>query len=62
MDEARRLGRAGDRHPQGYSVRPETATSTPLCTDIGPAATQYPDLSFLIYHSGFVPGQSEGPL
>ncbi|MEX2498708.1 MAG: amidohydrolase family protein [Wenzhouxiangellaceae bacterium] len=32
-----------------------------LCTDIGPAAKKYPDLSFLIYHSGFVPGQPEGP-
>jgi len=32
-----------------------------LCTDVGPAAKRYPDLSFLIYHSGFVPGQPEGP-
>ncbi|MBS3744786.1 MAG: amidohydrolase family protein [Wenzhouxiangellaceae bacterium] len=32
-----------------------------LCTDIGPAAKKYPGLSFLIYHSGFVPGQPEGP-
>jgi predicted TIM-barrel fold metal-dependent hydrolase len=32
-----------------------------LCTDIGPAAKRFPDLSFLIYHSGFVPGQAEGP-
>ena len=32
-----------------------------LCTDIGPAARRFPDLSFLIYHSGFIPGQAEGP-
>jgi hypothetical protein len=32
-----------------------------LCTDVGPAAKKYPELSFLIYHSGFVPGQAEGP-
>ncbi len=32
-----------------------------LCTDIGPAAKRFPDLSFLIYHSGFIPGQAEGP-
>jgi len=32
-----------------------------LCDDIGRAARLYPDIEFLIYHSGFVPGQSEGP-
>ncbi len=32
------------------------------CQDIGPIAKQYPDINFLIYHSGWVPGQAEGPL
>ncbi len=32
-----------------------------LCTDVGPAAKQYPDMNFLIYHSGWIPGQPEGP-
>ncbi len=32
-----------------------------LCDDIGPVAKRFPDVNFLIYHSGFVPGQSEGP-
>ena len=32
-----------------------------LCDDVGPAAERYPDISFLIYHSGFIPGQPEGP-
>ncbi len=32
-----------------------------LCDDIGPVAKRYPDLKFLIYHAGFVPGQPEGP-
>jgi predicted TIM-barrel fold metal-dependent hydrolase len=32
-----------------------------LCDDIGPAARRFPDISFLIYHAGFVPGQPEGP-
>jgi len=32
-----------------------------LCTDVGPAAKQYPEIGFLVYHSGFVPGQPEGP-
>jgi len=32
-----------------------------LCDDIGRVAKRYPDLKFLVYHSGFVPGQPEGP-
>ncbi|HSS63939.1 MAG TPA: amidohydrolase, partial [Gammaproteobacteria bacterium] len=32
-----------------------------LCTDIGAVARQYPDVNFLIYHSGFIPRQAEGP-
>ena len=32
-----------------------------LCTDIGPAARMFPDVNFLVYHSGFISGQSEGP-
>jgi predicted TIM-barrel fold metal-dependent hydrolase len=29
--------------------------------DVGPAALAYPDIDFLIYHSGYEPGQPEGP-
>lgn len=32
-----------------------------LCDDVGRAARAFPDLNFLIYHSGFVAGQTEGP-
>jgi len=32
-----------------------------LCDDIGPIAKLYPDISFLIYHAGYVAGQTEGP-
>ena len=32
-----------------------------LCTDIGVVAKRYPDVNFLIYHSGFIPGKPEGP-
>ncbi len=32
-----------------------------LCDDIGVVARRFPDVQFLIYHSGFVPGQPEGP-
>jgi len=31
------------------------------CHDIGVVAKRYPDMKFLIYHSGFVPGRAEGP-
>jgi hypothetical protein len=39
--------------PRGY----EYSTSR----DIGPAAVRYPDMAFLIYHSGFDTGVKEGP-
>ncbi|HEU4531098.1 MAG TPA: amidohydrolase family protein [Steroidobacteraceae bacterium] len=32
------------------------------CADIGPIAKRFPDVNFLIYHSGWVPdGEAEGP-
>jgi len=31
------------------------------CRDIGPIARRFPDVNFLIYHSGWVPGAAEGP-
>ncbi len=31
-----------------------------LCDDIGVVAKAYPDVNFLVYHSGYVPGQAEG--
>ncbi len=31
------------------------------CADIGRVAKRYPDVNFLVYHSGFVAGQAEGP-
>jgi len=32
-----------------------------LCDDVGRAAKRFPDVNFLVYHSGLVPEQSEGP-
>lgn len=32
-----------------------------LCSDVGAVAARYPDINFLIYHSGYVPGETEGP-
>ncbi|HEX6377020.1 MAG TPA: amidohydrolase family protein [Allosphingosinicella sp.] len=31
------------------------------CRDIGPIARRFPDMNFLIYHSGYVAGEKEGP-
>jgi predicted TIM-barrel fold metal-dependent hydrolase len=31
------------------------------CTDIGRVAKRFPDVNFLVYHSGFVAGAPEGP-
>jgi len=31
------------------------------CTDIGAVARRFPDVKFLVYHSGFVPGKGEHP-
>ncbi|HYG53680.1 MAG TPA: amidohydrolase family protein [Burkholderiales bacterium] len=31
------------------------------CSDIGPIARRFPDINFLIYHSGFVTSVKEGP-
>ena len=31
------------------------------CRDIGPIAKRFPDMNFLIYHSGYVAGEKEGP-
>ena len=32
-----------------------------LASDIGVVAKMFPDVNFLVYHSGFIPGQREGP-
>lgn len=31
------------------------------CADVGRAARLFPDMSFIVYHSGFEPGHREGP-
>jgi predicted TIM-barrel fold metal-dependent hydrolase len=31
------------------------------CADVGRAAARYPDMNFIIYHSGFEVGRKEGP-
>jgi len=60
MDEARRLDVPVIAIHKGLPFGQRSYEHS-LCTDVGPAAKQYPDLSFLIYHSGFIAGQAEGP-
>ncbi len=60
MEEARRLDVPVIAIHKGIPFGRQSYRNS-LCTDVGPAAKRYPDLSFLIYHSGFVPGQAEGP-
>ena len=60
MEEARRLDVPVIAIHKGIPFG-EQSYENSLCTDVGPAAKRYPELSFLIYHSGFVPGQAEGP-
>ena len=60
MDEARRLDVPVIAIHKGIPFGQRSYEHS-LCTDVGPAASRYPDLSFLIYHSGFVPGKAEGP-
>ena len=60
MEEARRLDVPVIAIHKGIPFGRQSYEHS-LCTDVGPAAKRNPELSFLIYHSGFVPGQSEGP-
>jgi predicted TIM-barrel fold metal-dependent hydrolase len=32
-----------------------------FCPDVGPAAAEYPDINFIIFHSGYDPSMKEGP-
>ena len=60
IEKARKLGIRKIAVHKGLPFGPESyAHST--CVDIGRVAKRYPDVSFLVYHSGFVPGKPEGP-
>ena len=60
IEKARKLGIRNIAIHKGLSFGPESyAQST--CVDVGRIAKRYPDVNFLIYHSGFVTGKTEGP-
>jgi len=60
IERARKLGVRNIAVHKGLAFGPrgyEYSTSR----DIGPAAKRHPDISFLVYHSGFDTGVKEGP-
>jgi uncharacterized protein len=61
VEQARRLGVKNIAIHKGIPFgRRSYEHST--CSDIGPIAKRFPDVNFLIYHSGWVPdGKPEGP-
>ena len=60
IEKARRLGIMNIAIHKGLPFGPKSYEHS-TCVDIGRVAKRYPDVNFLIYHSGFVPGQAEGP-
>ncbi len=60
IEKARKLGIRNVAVHKGLPFGPQSyAHST--CVDIGRVAKRYPDVNFLVYHSGFVAGKPEGP-
>jgi predicted TIM-barrel fold metal-dependent hydrolase len=60
IEKARKLGIRNIAIHKGLAFGPNSYEHS-TCVDIGRVARRYPDVNFLIYHSGFVPGQGEGP-
>jgi predicted TIM-barrel fold metal-dependent hydrolase len=60
IEKARKLGIRTIAIHKGLPFGPESYEHS-TCVDIGRVAKRYPDVTFLIYHSGFVAGKTEGP-
>jgi hypothetical protein len=60
IEKARKLGIHNIAVHKGLPFGPRSYEHS-TCVDIGRVAKRYPDMKFLVYHSGFVPGKSEGP-
>ena len=59
IEKARALGVKNDLRPQGPALRQQSYEHS-QCSDIGAVAKRFPDVNFLIYHSGFVSSVTEG--
>jgi len=60
IEKARKLGIRNIAIHKGLSFGPKSYQHS-TCVDIGRVAKRYPDVNFLIYHSGFVADKPEGP-
>jgi predicted TIM-barrel fold metal-dependent hydrolase len=60
IDKARKLGIRNIAVHKGLAFGPKSYEHS-TCVDVGRVARRYPDVNFLIYHSGYVAGQKEGP-
>jgi uncharacterized protein len=60
VERARSLGVRNIAIHKGLPFGPKSYEHS-TCRDIGPIAKKFPDMNFLIYHSGYVAGQPEGP-
>jgi len=60
IEQARKLGVRNIAVHKGLPFGPQSYEHS-TCVDVGRVAKRYPDVNFLIYHSGFVTGASEGP-
>ncbi len=47
--------------PLPFPLMGEANLDYRFCQDVGPAAVAYPDIEFIIFHSGYDPGLPEGP-
>ena len=59
--EGAQARRAQHLHPQGPRRSARRATSTRPAATSGRSPSAFPDMNFLIYHSGFVSSKPEGP-
>ncbi len=60
VERARKLGVRNICIHKGLDFGPRSYEHS-TCRDIGPIAKRFPDMNFLIYHSGFVSSKAEGP-
>jgi predicted TIM-barrel fold metal-dependent hydrolase len=60
IEKARKLGIRNIAVHKGLPFGPESYGHS-TCVDVGRVARRFPDVNFLVYHSGFVPGAPEGP-
>ncbi|MGH6623592.1 MAG: amidohydrolase family protein [Burkholderiaceae bacterium] len=60
IEKARKLGIRNIAIHKGLAFGPKSYEHS-TCVDVGRVAKRYPDVNFLIYHSGFVADKAEGP-